>query len=143
MTEKSNSSVVLYDIDGVYVCPRCFQAIAKQRVDATVLEISLSMFISLSAVLNQAEFVCSECGEVVTEISVLRLDNETDTSPSILENIPAQCPFCSGDDIFAEFEELEQSSPGITNLELRRWICLSCDAESQISAEGTIACRMS
>ena len=139
--QNNNDRVLLFDVEGVHYCPKCFHANTRQWAEATVLEITFSMVVSLSAVLNQSEFVCSECGEVVAETPALRLENEKDSCSSVLENVPDRCPLCGGENIIAEFEELGREPTGITTLSLRRWICLTCSGAGKIDVDITIACR--
>lgn len=132
----SEENVLLYDVDGVRFCPRCFRDGSQPHDDAVVFEITLSTLFCLSAVLDNTEFSCSECGKVVAETPSLRLENEMEECGIILENVPAQCPFCSSEEIIVEFKELKHEPTGTVTLGLRKWICLVCGTENRTETES-------
>jgi hypothetical protein len=106
-----------------------------------VLEITLSTVISLGAVVDKPEFICSECGTVVAETPILQIENEIEARLALLENIPARCPLCDSDDILAEFEELGLQPIGVITLRLRGWQCVACSGAGRIKADITLDCR--
>lgn len=134
---NSLDDVLLYEVDGLTYCQRCFSDLKEKQADQVTSEVSMSTLVSLSTVLDDTEYACSACGQRSAEILLLRI-GETEGVKDTLDRIPARCTYCGGEDILAEFEESEYGLCNGSKLMLRKWLCLTCNAERTIEKGPTI-----